>query len=149
MLLGGVPNGSIVVRMKVDGPVGTQVEHDLYQHINSSDPRILEDTISHGQMDIMNVSLGSVVLQLRPLTDQAVETLLNAKDNNRLIEMIFGMLKKVNIAQIMQNREQVNIKLQVYSVVKSADAKSGKYQMCWVMMIKIIKISSVLTSLLI
>lgn len=113
--------------MKVDGPVGTEVEHDLYQHINSDDTETLEDTILHGQMNIMNVSLGSVVLQLRPLTDQAVHTLLNAKDNNRLIEMILGMLKKINIAQIMENTEQMNIKLQIHSV-NSADAKSGKYE---------------------
>lgn len=124
------------------------MEHDLCQHINSDDTDILEDTVLHGQMDIMNVSLGSVVLQLRPLTDQAVQTLLNAKDNNRLIEMIMGMLKKINIAQIMENTEQMNIKLQIHSV-NSADAKSGKYKISWVIMIQLIKSSSVLIVLLI
>lgn len=125
MFLGDVPNKSIVVRINVDGPAGTQVEHDLYQHINYSDTEILEDSISHGQMEIKNVCLGSVVLQLRPLTDQAVQTLLNAKDNNRLLEIIVGMLKKINIAQIIKRTEPMTIKLQIYSV-NSAEAKSGK-----------------------
>lgn len=133
MFLGDVPNGAIAIRMRVDGPVGVQVEHDLYQHINSSDTEILEDTISHGQMDILNVSLGSVVLQLRPLTDQAVKTLLNANDNNRLLELILGIVKKVNIAQILKSTEPLTLKLQVYPV-KSADVKTGKYKMCRIKM---------------
>lgn len=129
MFLDEVSNESIVVRMEVDGRAGTQLEYDLYQNINSDNTEILEDSISHGQMEIKSVCLGSVVLQLRPLTDQAVQTLINAKDNNRLLEMIVGMLKKVNIGQNMNSTEPMTINLRVY-YDNSADAKSGKCQMC-------------------
>lgn len=126
MFLGDVPNEPIEVRLKVDGRAGTQVEEDLYQHINSPDTEILENTISLGQMEITKVSHGCVVLQLRPLTDKAVQNLLNAKENNSLLEMVLGIVKKVNSAHMLKSSESLTIKLQVYSV-KSADAMRGKY----------------------
>lgn len=126
MFLGDVPNEPIEVRLKVDGRAGTQVEEDLYQHINSPDTEILENTISLGQMEITKVSHGCVVLQLRPLTDKAVQNLLNAKENNSLLEMVLGIVKKVNSAHMFKSSESLTIKLQVYSV-KSADALRGKY----------------------
>ncbi|XP_052678854.1 uncharacterized protein LOC128159711 isoform X2 [Crassostrea angulata] len=118
---GDVPNEPIEVRLKVDGRAGTQVEEDLYQHINSPDTEILENTISLGQMEITKVSHGCVVLQLRPLTDKAVQNLLNANENNSLLEMVLGIVKKVNSAHMLKSSESLTIKLQVYSV-KSADA---------------------------
>lgn len=64
-------------------------------------------------MDIENVSSGSVVLQLRPLTDRAVKTSLDAKKNNNLVEIIFGMLKNINVADKMDKTEPLEIQVQV------------------------------------
>lgn len=101
------------MRLSVGGHTGTQVEQAL-QDSHSSGTEILEEAILHGEVDIWDVSSGSIVLQLRPVTDQAVQTLLNVRDNNRLVEMIVGMLKKVNIASMMDGTEPLEIKVQVY-----------------------------------
>lgn len=101
------------MRLSVGGRTGPQVEQAL-QDSHSSGTEILEEAILHGVVDIRGVSSGSIVLQLRPVTDQAVQTLLNVRENNRLVEMIVGMLKKVNIASMMDGTEPLEIKVQVY-----------------------------------
>nr|XP_034318199.1 sacsin-like isoform X8 [Crassostrea gigas] len=108
-----VGNGNINMRLSVGGRTGPQVEQVL-QDSHSSGTEILEEAILHGVVDIRGVSSGSILLQLRPVTDQAVQTLLNVRDNNRLVEMIVGMLKKVNIASMMDGTEPLEIKVQVY-----------------------------------
>lgn len=119
-----VQNESIQLKLTVNGRTGAQVEHALYQHINSPDIKIQEEAIHHGQMYIDSVVSGSVVLQLRPVTDHAVQALMNAKENNRLLEMITGMLENVDVDKVTQNTESLQIKVQVYHV-DSATAKPG------------------------
>lgn len=83
--------------------------------MNSSDTEILGETLSRGQMDIDDVFSGSVVIRLRPVTDDAVQNLLNAKENNKLIQMIFGMLQKVDIAKLIGTTKSLQIKIQVFN----------------------------------
>lgn len=114
----------IELRLTVKGRNAEGVERDLLQQFESSAPKPWQLTMAYGHMDIENVSCGSVVLQLRPLTDQAVKTLLNARENNRLVEMITGMLQKSNIAKIMDGT-MFEIKVQV-RYAKPGNAKSGR-----------------------
>lgn len=116
-----VQNESIELKLTADH--GSQAEQAL-QNIHPSSTGISEDSISCGQMYIEKVSKGSVVLQLRPVTDQAVKTLLNARENNRLVEMIPGMLQKSNIAKIMDGT-MFEITVQV-RYAKPGNAKSGR-----------------------
>lgn len=109
----------------MEGPIGNQLEQALRRQIQSTDTGILEEAIAHGQMDITGVDSGSVVIQLKPVTDQAVQTLLNARENNRLVEMILGMLKRVNAPEVMQRTEPLEVKVQV-SYASPAATKSGK-----------------------
>lgn len=118
-------NEPIQLKLTVDGRTGAQVEHALYHHINSPDTGFQEEAIHHGQMYIERVVSGSVVVQLRPVTDHAVQALLNAKENNRLLKMIIGMLQNVDIDKMMRSTESLQIKVQVY-YVDSATAKPGK-----------------------
>ncbi|XP_078324280.1 uncharacterized protein LOC111123198 isoform X2 [Crassostrea virginica] len=106
-----VRNDSVDIRLSVTA--SPQMEQALYTRLQSTETEILEEAISLGQMDLYDISSGSVVLQLRPLTDQATQTLLNAKENNHLLEMIFGMLKRVNISQMMDGSKPLEIKVQV------------------------------------
>lgn len=85
----------IELRLTVIGRATERMERDLFKQLESSDPGPWQLTIAYGHMDIENVSCGSVVLQLRPLTDHAVKTLLNARENNILVDIIFGMLKNI------------------------------------------------------
>lgn len=85
----------IELRLTVIGRAAERMERDLFKQLESSDPGPWQLTIAYGHMDIENVSCGSVVLQLRPLTDHAVKTLLNARENNILVDIIFGMLKNI------------------------------------------------------
>lgn len=119
-----VRNELLEVQLTVEGHDGSQVEQAL-QDTHTSSTGILEEAISHGQMDIEEVFEGSVVLMLRPLTDQAVQTLLSARENNRLVEMIIGMLQKANIAEITDGTIPVEIKVQI-KYAKPGKAKSGR-----------------------
>lgn len=99
------------LRLTAKGRNAVRVERDLFQQFESSGPWQL--AMAYGHMDIVNASSGSVVLQLRPLTDRAVKTLLDAKKNNNLVEIIFGMLKNINIADKMDKTEPLEIQVQV------------------------------------
>lgn len=126
LFLDYVQNESIQLCMKIAGSTGAHVEHALFQQLHLSDAEILGEVISHGQMNIEKVILGSVVLILKPLTDQAVQTLLDAKTNNNLAQMIFAMLSKIDIKKMMDNAEPLEIRVQVlYS--ESAKPKPCKF----------------------
>lgn len=103
----------IELQLTIKGRNAECVERDLFKQLESSDPGHCQLTMVYGHMDIENVSCGSVVLQLRPLTDNAVKTLLDAKKNNNLVEIVFGMLKNIKIADKMDKTEPVEIKVQV------------------------------------
>lgn len=114
VLLGDVQNKDIKLHLTLSGHAGSQIEHELYQRICLDDPDILEEIIFHGQMDVNFVTVGPVVLMLRPLTDDAVPTLLNARKNNRLLDMIFGILKKAITVQKFDTDKSSQIRVQVY-----------------------------------
>lgn len=99
------------MRWSVKGRNAERLELDLFRLFEFSGPWKL--FMGFGLMNIENVFSGSVVLQLRPLTDQAVKTLLDAKKNNKLVDIIFGMLKKINIADKMDKSEPLEIQVQV------------------------------------
>lgn len=100
--------------MTFRGDNAKQTEKDLYQNLDSPASELCGLTVANVHMNIENVDSGSVVLRLRPLTDQAVQTLLNARENNKLVDMIIGMLKNINIADKMNETEPLEIKVQVY-----------------------------------
>lgn len=108
--------------MTEEGHTKSRMEQALYNE--SSSTGVLSEVISH-QLDIETVSHGSVVLQLRPITDQAVQTLLNAKDNNKLVEMIYGMLKQIDIEKILNDTEPLKIRVNV-CYANSVKGKPGK-----------------------
>lgn len=118
-----VQNESIEVKLKADhGSQGEQVLQNIHHSTGIS-----EESIFCGQMYVEKVSKGSVVLQLRPVTDQAVKTLLNARENNRLVEMITGMLQKADIAKIMDGTMPFEITVQVkYAKPENVRKKSGR-----------------------
>lgn len=116
-----VQNELIEVKLTADhGSQGEQVLQNIHHSTGIS-----EESISCGQMYVEKVSKDSVVLQLRPVTDQAVKTLLNARENNRLVEMITGMLQKADIAKIMDGTMPFEITVQV-KYAKPENAKSGR-----------------------
>lgn len=98
------------------------MEQALYKE--SSSTGVLSEVISH-QLDLETVSHGSVVLQLRPITDQAVQTLLNAKHNNTLVKMIYGMLRQVDCENVLNDAEPLKIRVNV-CYANSVKGKPGK-----------------------
>lgn len=125
IFLDDVQNKSILVRLTEEGHTESRMEQALCNE--SSRTEISSEVISH-QLDLETVSHGSVVLQLRPITDQAVQTLLNAKHNNRLVEMIYGMLTQVDIEKILNDAEPLKIRVNV-CYAYSVKAKPGKLHM--------------------
>lgn len=103
----------IELQITVKGRNAEQIERDLFQQLESSAPGLWQLIMAYGQMNIEKVSRGSLVLQLRPLTDQAVKTLLNAKENNKLVYIIFGMLKNIKIVDKIDGTEPLKIMVQV------------------------------------
>lgn len=119
---GHIQNKSILVKLTEEGHTESRIEQAL--HNESSSTAVLSEVISH-QLDLETVFRGSVVLQLRPITDQAVQTLLNAKHNNKLVEMIYGMLKQVDIEKILNDTEPLKIRVNV-CYANSVKGKPGK-----------------------
>ena len=74
----------------------------------------METAISHGEMYVDDIKPGSVVLQLRPVTEQAVNKLLNAKENNRLLEMVLEMLEHTDIVKQVDVSKPLKIQVQVW-----------------------------------
>lgn len=105
-------NEPLQVRLAIPGR--KEIEQDLLQCISSCDADILEAAISRGHMDILEATEGSIVLQLRPVTDDAVQTLLNAQKNNILFEMISEMLEQIVKDKVMDNEKPVQIRVQVF-----------------------------------
>ena len=90
-----------------------QIERTVYQGYISSGTEMNAVTTSEGEMNIDKIFLGSVVFQLRPLTDQAAQNLLDAKKNNRLVKMVCGILKQVEIPEMKSCSQPLKIKVQV------------------------------------
>lgn len=109
--------------MTEEGHTQSRMEQALYNE--SSSTGVLSEVILHSQLDLETVSHGSVVLQLRPITDQAVQTLLNAKHNNKLVEMIYGMLEQIDIEKILNDTEPLKIRVNV-CYANSVKANPGK-----------------------
>nr|XP_022306259.1 uncharacterized protein LOC111112774 isoform X3 [Crassostrea virginica] len=89
------------------------VEETIYQGYNISATEMEEVTASEAEMTIDKTLLGSVVFQLRPLTDQAAQNLLDAKTNNKLVKMVCGILKQVKIPEMTSGSKPLEIKVQV------------------------------------
>lgn len=103
------------------------LEEYLNQHISPDDAFIGEEVLTHGQMEIEDVRQGSIVLRLRPITDQAVQNLLNAKKNNNLVEMVCGILKQIHIEKMVAETTPITVGIQViYS--HPASEKPSKFQ---------------------
>lgn len=86
----------------------------VLENYHFSDSEILQEAICYGQMDIANVSTGSVVILLKPLSDQAIQTLLYAKDNMRIVQMIIGMLRKIDNEQFIINTDILKSEFRLY-----------------------------------
>lgn len=106
----GIEEKSIEVKMLVHHPLQEYVEHKL---LYTSTAGIEVEAASKGEMFIDEVKSGSVVLRLRPITDQAVQALLNAKENNKLLNMIVGILKQIHIPEMFNDPGTLEIKVQV------------------------------------
>ena len=101
------------------------VEETIYEGYNLSATGMEEVTASEAEMTIEKTLLGSVVFQLRPLTDQAAQNLLDAKTNNRLVKMVCGILNQVKIPEMTSGSKPLEIKVQV-CYARSAKPNEGK-----------------------
>lgn len=103
-----------------------QDEHVLYQRIQFSDTGILGEALKDRQNDIEDTLSGSVLIRLRPVTDQAVQNLISAKENNNLLQMVFGILRRLNITKLMSEKESLQIQIKVF-YDSLATPKRGKF----------------------
>lgn len=124
-----------------------EVKTVLYQRIHSSDAEIFWEAFNHGQMDIEDISFdsvardtsnfleacndrqtasvsGFVLFRLRPVTDQAVQNLISAKENNKLLKMFLGILRSVNITKVIGETESLPIKIKIFYDKLAAPKKS-------------------------
>lgn len=67
-------------------------------------------------MDVYYVIDDFVVLQLKLLIDDVVYILLNVKVNNRLLKMVFGILKIIKIDKQFDIEKYCLIRVQVFYV---------------------------------
>lgn len=75
-------------------------------------------------MAIDSVRHGCVVFQLRPLTDEAVQNLLDAEKNNTLVKMVCEILKQVKMPEMMFGSKPMEIKVRVCYACSSKEGES-------------------------
>nr|XP_022302858.1 uncharacterized protein LOC111110586 isoform X2 [Crassostrea virginica] len=109
---GDVENKSVELQLSVES--SPREDERLIEQFRASASGMMENAISHGEMYVDDIKPGSVILQLRPVTEQAATKLLNAKENNRLLEMILGMLEHTDIEKQVDISKPLNIKVQVW-----------------------------------
>lgn len=158
-----VKNEPIQVQLTGSSSNWQQIKHVLDQRIYSSDAEIFWEVLNHGQMDIADISFGSVdrdrepdkhvlyqrtqfsntwifweplkdrqtatvsgsvLIRLRPVTDQAVQNLISAKENNKLLKMFFGILRSVNITKLIGETEPLRIEIKIFYDRLAAPKKS-------------------------
>lgn len=105
--------------------IDLELQSYLYECFSSSET-FSEEVFTQGQMGIEQVSHGSIVIRLRPISDQAVQNLLNAKENNKLLELIGGILKQAYIKKVTDKTTPMSVRIQViYS--NSASKKTSEF----------------------
>lgn len=104
---------NISVELRLSAKSSPSVDKRLAEQFRTSASGIMEEAISHGEMYVEDIKPGSVVLKLRPVTEQAAHKLLNAKENNRLLDMILGMLEHTDIEKQLDVSEPLEIDVQV------------------------------------
>lgn len=92
----------------------SHLEETVVEHFHTSTD-FMDEAISHWEMLIEDVKSGSVVLQLKPITDQAVQNLLNAKENNNLLHMVLGMLKQIDRFKLFGESQILKINVEICS----------------------------------
>lgn len=93
--------------------IDMELQSYLYECFRSSET-FSEEVFTQGQMGVEQVSYGSIVIRLRPISDQAVQNLLNAKENNKLLEMIGGILKEAYIKKVTDKTTPMRVGIQVF-----------------------------------
>lgn len=104
-------NDPIEMKLTVYG-IDLESESYIYGLFSSSET-FSEEVFTQGQMGIEQVSHGSIVIRLRPISDQAVQHLLNAKENNKLLELIGGILKQAYIKKVTDKTTPMRVRVQV------------------------------------
>lgn len=97
----------------------------LTAEFRASASEITETAISIGEMYVDGIKPGSVILLLRPVTEQAANELLNAKKNNRLLEMVLKMLEHTDLEKRVDVSKPLKIKVQVW-YASSTKPKQGE-----------------------
>ena len=113
------------VELKLSVESSPSENERLTEEFRESASEITETAISHGEMYVDGIKPGCVVLQLRPVTEQAANKLLNAKENNRLLEMVLEMLEHTDLEKQADVSKPVKIKVQVW-YASSTESKPGE-----------------------
>lgn len=92
--------------------IDLELESYIYGLFSSSET-FSEEVFTQGHMGIEQVSHGSIVIRLRPISDQAVQNLLNAKENNKLLELIGGILKQAYIKKVTDKTTPMRVRVKV------------------------------------
>ena len=122
-ILDDVENKTVELKLSVESSPSENKR--LTEEFRASASEIMENAISHGEMYVDGIQPGSVVLQLRPVTEQAVNKLLNAKENNRLLEMVLEMLEHTDLEKKVDVSKPLQIKVQVW-YASSTEPKPGE-----------------------
>lgn len=117
---GDIPNRKIKVIIEETNNPDSQI--DRVVRIINNDPRVRIEVVQGTHMAVENVTNGSIVIHLCPLTDNAVHRFLG-KDGSIIQNMIEKLFTSAGLDKLLKKRRELEIVVKVIKKDPSPDEK--------------------------
>lgn len=120
---GDIPNKKIKVIIEETNNPDSQI--DRVVRIINNDPRVRIEVVQGTHMAVENVTNGSIVIHLCPLTDNAVYRFLS-KDGSLVHAMVEKLFISAGLHELLQKRKELEIKVKISEKEPTPEEK-GNY----------------------
>lgn len=120
---GDIPNREIKVIIEETNNPDSQI--DRVVRIINNDPRVRIEVVQGTHMAVENVTNGSIVIHLCPLTDNAVYRFLS-KDGSLVHAMVEKLFISAGLHELLQKRKELEIKVKISEKEPTPEEK-GNY----------------------
>lgn len=120
---GDIPNREIKVIIEETNNPDSQI--DRVVRIINNDPRVRIEVVQGTHMAVKNVTNGSIVIHLCPLTDNAVYRFLS-KDGSLVHAMVEKLFISAGLHELLQKRKELEIKVKISEKEPTPEEK-GNY----------------------
>lgn len=122
---GDIPNREIKVIIEETNNPDSQI--DRVVRIINNDPRVRIEVVQGTHMAVKNVTNGSIVIHLCPLTDNAVYRFLS-KDGSLVHAMVEKLFISAGLHELLQKRKELEIKVKISEKEPTPEEKVNRSQ---------------------